>query len=55
MTDQTERRTSPLGLRFFPSVKAALEAAATAERRSIASLVELIVVDWLKEKGYLPK
>lgn len=46
-------KTSALSVRVPDEVKAAVEAAAKDERRSVASLVELIVSDWLKEKGYL--
>jgi len=53
MAKSPEKRTSPLGLRLFPSVKAALEKAAAEDFRSVPSLVEKIVVEWLRERKYL--
>jgi hypothetical protein len=54
MPEKSETRTAPLGLRIFPYIKAALEKAAADDRRSVASLVENILTDWLRRKGYLP-
>ena len=48
-------KTTPLGVRFSPDVREALTRAAQEDRRSIASLIEKIVADWLRERGYLPK
>jgi hypothetical protein len=53
MASKLETRSSPLGLRIRPSLKKALEKAATDDSRSVASLVEKIVVEWLREHGYL--
>lgn len=47
-------KTSALGLRVEPAVKAALEKAAKDDRRSVASLVEKILSEWLEGRGYLP-
>jgi len=55
MTKKDELRTMPLGLRVTPSLKAALEKAAKDDRRSMASMAELIITDWLENKGYLEK
>jgi hypothetical protein len=41
------------GIRFDPAVKKALERAAADDRRPVSTLVQLIVADWLKEKGYM--
>jgi hypothetical protein len=48
-------RTAALGLRIEPIVKEALEAAAKADRRTVASYVEKLVVADLEAKGFLPK
>ncbi len=48
-------KTSPLGVRVQPETKAALEKAAKSDVRSVSSLIEKILVDWLKAKGYLRK
>ena len=47
----------PVPMSFRPSVetKEALERAAQKDMRSVSSLVEKILVEWLREKGYLPK
>lgn len=55
MAKKVITRSAPLGLRFFPHVKEALQKAASEEQRPVASLVEMIVTDWLKAKGYLKK
>ena len=48
-------RTASVGLRFLPEVKEAAEKAAQDDRRSLASLVELVLTEWLETKGYLPQ
>ena len=40
-------------IRFEPPVKAAIEKAAKGDKRSISSLVQKVMEDWLKAKGYL--
>jgi hypothetical protein len=46
----------PLGARVEPGVKAAIQKAAKQERRSLSSLVEVILLDWLEaRKRKLPK
>lgn len=46
---------APIGFRIEPEIKVALEDAAKADDRSVSSLVTIILRDWLKDKGYLPK
>lgn len=46
-------KTTPLGVRVQSETKAALEAAAREDMRSVSSLIEKILVDWLKAKGHL--
>jgi hypothetical protein len=48
-------RTASLGIRVEPAVKTALESAAKADRRTVASYIEKLIVDDLGAKGYLPK
>jgi len=48
-------KTPSLGVRVQPDTKAALEKAAKDDDRTVSSLVERIVREWLREKGYLPK
>lgn len=53
MLSGRETKSAPLGLRVLPSVKDALENAAKDDRRSVAAMAELILTDWLTDKGYL--
>lgn len=46
-------KTPSLGIRVQPETKAALEQAAKDDLRSVSSLVEKILVEWLRAKGYL--
>jgi hypothetical protein len=46
-------KTTPLGVRISPETKDALAKAAKDDMRSMASLIEKILVDWLRERGYL--
>jgi len=48
-------RIAPLSIRIPGPLKAAIEKAAQDEIRSISSLVEKAVTDYLKAKGYLKK
>ena len=47
-------KTTPLGVRLQPETKAALERAAKDDMRSQAAMIEKILVEWLRERGYLP-
>lgn len=42
-----------LGLRIEEKLKDAMERAAKDDHRSLASLIEKVMSDWLKERGYL--
>lgn len=48
-------KLSALSFRVGDEVKTALEKAAAADDRSVSSLVERILKEWLREKGYLEK
>lgn len=48
-------KTPSLGVRVQPETKAALETAAKDDMRSVSSLIEKILTEWLRAKGYLPK
>jgi hypothetical protein len=48
-------KTPSLGVRVQPETKAALEKAAKDDLRSISSLIEKILVEWLRQHDYLPK
>jgi len=40
-------------VRFEPSVKAAIDKAAKDDTRSTSSLIQKVMIEWLKERGYL--
>lgn len=48
-------KNSAISVRVPDAVKAAAEKAAADDSRSTASLVEKILTEWLREKGYLPR
>jgi hypothetical protein len=45
-------KTNPLGFRIEPALKEALVQAAKDDRRSVSSMVEIIIEQWLTDKGY---
>lgn len=48
-------KSAALGFRIPDEMKAALETAAKDDDRSVSSLVTIILREWLREKGYLPR
>jgi hypothetical protein len=48
-------KTSAISVRVPDNVKAAAEKAAAADSRSVASLVEKLLTDFLRKHGYLEK
>jgi len=48
-------RSAAIGIRVQPEIKAAAERAAARDRRTVASLVEKVLVEWLEANGHLPK
>jgi hypothetical protein len=55
MANQQETRTAPIGIRVTPSVKAAAEKAAAADHRTLASLIEKLLIEHLRGNGFLKK
>jgi hypothetical protein len=53
MANTQETRSAPLGLRVTPTLKKALEKAASDDHRPLASYVERLLIEHLKAKGYL--
>ena len=47
-----EKRTAPLGLRIAPSLKAAVEKAARADRLSVTRFVEKVLIERLRNDGF---
>jgi len=48
-------RTAAIGVRVEPNIKEAAEKAAADDHRTVASLLEKVLVEYLRERGYLPK
>jgi uncharacterized protein (DUF1778 family) len=48
-------KTLPVSLRLAPETKVALERAAKADHRSLSSLMEKIIADWLEATAPKPK
>jgi hypothetical protein len=46
-------KTPSLGIRVLPETKDALERAARDDTRSVSSLVDKILVEWLRSNGFL--
>jgi hypothetical protein len=51
MADET--KTAQVNLRLRPSLKTAAEKAAAADHRSLTSLIEKLLADHLRKRGYL--
>lgn len=49
-----ETKSAQMLVRLQPSLKAAAERAARDDARSLSSLVEKLLADHLRAKGYLP-
>lgn len=48
-----ETKDAQVNLRLQPSLKTAAEKAASEDQRSLTSLVEKLLTDYLRKKGYL--
>jgi hypothetical protein len=53
MIEMPRLRSANLMLRIEPELKAAAQRAAADDRRSLASIVEMLLSDYLRGKGYL--
>jgi len=49
-----ETKSKQFALRMRPAIYEAAERAASDDRRSVASLIELLLEDYLMANGYLP-
>jgi hypothetical protein len=52
---EQRRKTAQVNLRIMPALKEAAEKAAADDQRSLTSLVEKLLTEYLRKKGYLPK
>jgi len=53
--EEKKMKSVPISFRLPPDTKTALEKAAKEHTRSVSSMLEKLVTDFLKEKGYLPE
>ena len=49
----TRNKTAQVNLRFMPQLKAAAEKAAADDQRSLTSLIEKLLTDYLQKNGYM--
>jgi hypothetical protein len=47
--------TAAIAIRVEPEIRKAAEAAAKADKRTIAGLTKKLLVDYLEEHGFLPQ
>jgi hypothetical protein len=52
---EKRRKTAQVNLRIEPSLKAAAEKAAGDDQRSLTSLIEKLLTDYLRKRGYILK
>lgn len=52
---EDEKKSKAFAVRMRPTVKKAGEKAAADESISLAALMDRLLIQYLKEKGYLPK
>lgn len=55
MVEKRLRRSANLNLRIHPALKGAAERAAADDHRTLTSLIEKLLSDYLKARGYLPE
>ena len=51
----TETKSTQILIRVRPSLKTVAETAAADDHRSLSSLIEKLLTDYLRKKGYVPK
>jgi hypothetical protein len=53
ITGATRRKTVAYTMKMDPQVKAAAEQAAAADRRSLAALIEVLLIGHCEDRGFL--
>lgn len=48
-------RIASISIRVEPDLKEAAERAAKADHRTVASLIEKVLTEWLRQNGYMQK
>jgi hypothetical protein len=49
----TQRKTTVFTMRMDPQVKAAAEETAAADRRSLSALIEILLIEYCEDRGFL--
>ena len=52
---QKRNKKAQINLRVVPELKAAAEQAAADDQRSLTSLIEKLLTDYLRDRGFLPR
>ena len=52
---QKRVKTAQVNLRIEPALKDAAERAAAEDHRSLTSLIEKLLTDYLRDRGFLPR
>jgi len=55
VSTQARTKTATLNFRVDPELKKAAERAAADDHRSLTAFVEKLLMDHLRERGYLPR
>ena len=55
MISKSDKKSVSVGLRITPTLKAAIDKAARRDQRTVASMVEKILSDYLAENGFLKR
>jgi hypothetical protein len=50
---EQRKKTAQVNLRIMPALKAAADKAAAADNRTLTSLIEKLLSDYLRKHGYL--
>jgi hypothetical protein len=53
LAGMVKRKIAQLNMRIEPELKALAEKAAAADRRSLSSLIEILLISYLKKRGFI--
>jgi hypothetical protein len=53
VAEMIQRRSAQFNMRIDPELKAAAEKAAADDRRSLSSLIEKLLTDYCRDRGFL--
>jgi hypothetical protein len=53
VAEMVQRKTAQFNMRIDPELKEAAERAAADDRRSLSSLIEKLLIDYCRDRGFL--